>query len=225
MSAPKLRFEEFDGDWVKQSLGLLSDRIGDGIHATPTYDEKGEIPFINGNNLINSQIVINNNTKKINLLEFDKYTQYLTNNTVLLSINGTIGNLAFYNTERVLLGKSVCYINLKSSVDKEFIFKLLQTPSLLKTFDSELTGSTIKNLSLATVRNSQFYCPSIKEQTKIASFLSAVAEKISQLTQKHELLSQYKQGMMQKLFSQQIRFKADDGGEFGGVGREKTWGN
>ena len=40
-------------------------------------------------------------------------------------------------------------------------------------------------------------------------------EKISQLTKKHELLSQYKQGMMQKLFSQQVRFKADDGSEFG----------
>ena len=55
----------------------------------------------------------------------------------------------------------------------------------------------------------------IKEQTKISSFLSNVDEKISQLTQKHELLSQYKQGMMQKLFSQQIRFKAGDGSEFG----------
>ena len=54
-----------------------------------------------------------------------------------------------------------------------------------------------------------------EEQTKIASFLCAVDEKISQLTQKHELLSQYKQGMMKKLFSQQIRFKADDGSEFG----------
>jgi type I restriction enzyme S subunit len=50
---------------------------------------------------------------------------------------------------------------------------------------------------------------------KIATFLSAVDKKISQLSQKHQLLSQYKQGMMQKLFSQQIRFKADDGSEFG----------
>jgi type I restriction enzyme S subunit len=57
--------------------------------------------------------------------------------------------------------------------------------------------------------------PDVEEQTKIASFLSVVDEKITQLKQKHELLSQYKQGMTQKLFSQQIRFKADDGGDFG----------
>lgn len=66
--------------------------------------------------------------------------------------------------------------------------------------------------------------PVKEEQTKIASFLSAVDEKISQLTQKHQLLSQYKQGMMQKLFSQQIRFKADDGSEFG-EWEEKTLGS
>ena len=215
MSVPKLRFKEFDGDWSLSSLNQLSTKIGDGIHATPKYDETGEIPFINGNNLIDGSVVINENTKCISADEFQKYNQILSDRTLFLSINGTIGNLAFYKNEKVLLGKSVCFINLKNDIDKKFIYLLLQSPQLTKTFNSELTGTTIKNLSLATVRNSEFYCPSEEEQTKIASFLSAVDEKISQLTQKHQLLSQYKQGMMQKLFSQQIRFKVDDGSEFG----------
>ena len=215
MSVPKLRFKEFDGNWSLSSLNQLSTKIGDGIHATPKYDEAGEIPFINGNNLIDGSVVINENTKCISAEEFQKYNQILSDRTLFLSINGTIGNLAFYNNEKVLLGKSVCFINLKNDIDKKFIYLLLQSPQLAKTFNSELTGTTIKNLSLATVRNSEFYCPREGEQTKIASFLSAIDEKISQLTQKHELLSQYKQGMMQKLFSQQIRFKADDGSEFG----------
>ena len=212
---PKLRFKEFDGDWTLTTLNQLSTKIGDGIHATPKYDESGTIPFINGNNLVNGRIAINENTKRISSEEFQKYNQILSDRTLFLSINGTIGNLAFYKNEKVLLGKSVCFINLKNDLDKKFIYLLLQSPQLTKTLNSELTGTTIKNLSLATVRNLEFYCPIEAEQTKIASFLSAVDEKISQLTKKHELLSQYKQGMMQKLFSQQLRFKADDGSEFG----------
>lgn len=215
MAVPKLRFKEFDEDWTLTTLNQLSTKIGDGIHATPKYDESGTIPFINGNNLVNGRIAINENTKRISSEEFQKYNQILSDRTLFLSINGTIGNLAFYKNEKVLLGKSVCFINLKNDLDKKFIYLLLQSPQLTKTLNSELTGTTIKNLSLATVRNSEFYCPIEAEQTKIASFLSAVDEKISQLNQKHELLSQYKQGMMQKLFSQQIRFKADDGSEFG----------
>ena len=211
---PKLRFKEFDGDWTLTTLNQLSTKIGDGIHATPKYDESGTIPFINGNNLVNGRIAINENTKRISSEEFQKYNQILSDRTLFLSINGTIGNLAFYKNEKVLLGKSVCFINLKNDLDKKFIYLLLQSPQLTKTLNSELTGTTIKNLSLATVRNLEFYCPIEAEQTKIASFLSAVDEKISQLTKKHELLSQYKQGMMQKLFSQQLRFKADDGSEF-----------
>ena len=215
MAVPKLRFKEFDGDWTLTTLNQLSTKIGDGIHATPKYDESGTIPFINGNNLVNGRIAINENTKRISSEEFQKYNQILSDRTLFLSINGTIGNLAFYKNEKVLLGKSVCFINLKNDLDKKFIYLLLQSPQLTKTLNSELTGTTIKNLSLATVRNSEFYCPIEAEQTKIASFLSAVDEKITQLTQKHQLLSQYKQGMMQKLFNQQIRFKADDGSEFG----------
>ena len=118
MIAPKLRFSEFKDEWFETTLNNLSNKIGDGLHATPKYDENGEIPFINGNNLINGKIVINESTKLINSDEFKKYNQKFSNNSIFLSINGTIGNIAFYNSESILLGKSVCFIDLSESSNK-----------------------------------------------------------------------------------------------------------
>ena len=214
MIAPKLRFSEFKDEWFETTLNNLSNKIGDGLHATPKYDENGEIPFINGNNLINGKIVINESTKLINSDEFKKYNQKFSNNSIFLSINGTIGNIAFYNSESILLGKSVCFIDLSESSNKNLIYYILQSPVLISKFEKELTGTTIKNLSLATVRNTKFLLPNLKEQTKIAEFLSAVDDKISQLSRQLELLNQYKKGVMQKIFSQEIRFKNENGEDF-----------
>ncbi|WP_373686165.1 restriction endonuclease subunit S [Acinetobacter sp. YH12103] len=97
------------------------------------------------------------------------------------------------------------------SLDAEFLYYLINKIELYKIADT----STIPQINNKHIEPYSIYLPSTEEQIKIASFLSNVDEKISQLTQKHQLLSQYKQGMMQKLFSQQIRFKADDGSEFG----------
>ncbi|MBE4925963.1 restriction endonuclease subunit S, partial [Enterobacter cloacae complex sp. I1M] len=56
--------------------------------------------------------------------------------------------------------------------------------------------------------------PEIDEQTKIADFLSSVDERITLLNQQYDLLCQYKKGMMQKIFSQEVRFKDENGEEF-----------
>jgi len=72
----------------------------------------------------------------------------------------------------------------------------------------------MKNITKAGVLNLDLFVPSKKEQTKIATFLSAIDTKIDELALKHELLVEYKKGMMQQLFSQKLRFKADDGSDF-----------
>jgi type I restriction enzyme S subunit len=103
---------------------------------------------------------------------------------------------------------------LNQNENKYFVFNLLQTSKIKLHFDKELTGSTIKNLSLTTIKNTKAYFPTLPEQTKIANFLTAVDDKITLLTKKADLLSQYKKGVMQQIFSQELRFKDDDGQEF-----------
>ncbi|BFU78436.1 restriction endonuclease subunit S [Arcobacter sp. 15-2] len=212
---PKLRFKEFSGDWEEKKLELLCAKISDGIHSTPVYDENGEYYFVNGNNLKNSTIILDEKTKRVSKDEYKKHYRELNTNTILMSINGTIGNIAFYNNEKVMLGKSACYMNINDSLtNKFFISNQLSHNKIQYFYSSELTGSTIKNLSLKTIKNTPIKLPSKQEQEKIASFLTSVDTKIEQLVSKKTLLKEYKKGVMQKIFNQEIRFKDDDGSDF-----------
>jgi len=211
---PNLRFPEFEGAWMTARLEEFCNRISDGIHATPVYDDAGQYYFVNGNNLVNGKIEIDDNTKRVSREEYVKHKRDLDDRTILMSINGTIGNLACYGNEKVVLGKSACYINVTKQVEKAFIYNTLQLRSIKYFFNSELTGTTIKNLSLKSIKNTYVYIPSLPVQQKIASFLSAVDKKIQQLTRKKELLEQYKKGVMQKIFSREIRFKDENGNDF-----------
>ncbi|WP_130537140.1 restriction endonuclease subunit S [Thiomicrorhabdus indica] len=215
VAEPELRFPEFNDSLQRVKLGLLTTKISDGIHSTPIYDEQGDYFFVNGNNLINGRIAIDEKTKRVNEAEFQKHQRELHNNTILLSINGTIGNMAFFRGEKIVLGKSACYINVDpEKSEKRFVSNYIQTTHVRKFFNGQLTGSTIKNLSLYTVKSLPVFIPKIEEQQKIADFLSSVDQKIEQLTEKHRLLTDYKKGVMQQLFTQQTRFKDDQGNDY-----------
>ena len=189
-NVPNLRFPEFTGEWETVALEDICDKIGDGIHSTPNYDENGDYFFINGNNLVNGRIQISETTKRVTKREAEQHnTSHLAENTVLISINGTIGNLALYSHEQVMLGKSACYINPRASKDRLFVFYQLGSRKIYNYFISELTGSTIKNLSLKSIRQTVFHLPSIEEQKKIGQFLSLLDKRIE--TQ-NKIIEQYK---------------------------------
>ena len=104
--------------WMWSRLSSIVTVLGDGIHGTPVYSANGTTAFINGNNLQDGKIVIKPDTKRVTDEEASKHKRCLTKDTVLLSINGTIGNVAFYDGEHVILGKSACYFNLLSGVNR-----------------------------------------------------------------------------------------------------------
>ncbi len=212
MITPQLRFPEFVDLWDNDTLDNLTERIGDGLHGTPEYVSKSDIYFINGNNLIDGRIQINETTKKVSIETFEQNDKNLNENSLLISINGTIGSIARYNSEKVMLGKSVGYFNFKENPD--FFYYLLNTSNIQNYFISELTGSTIKNLSLKTLRETKVNFPKSPEQAKISYFLKTVDEKIVALKKKQSLLEQYKKGVMQKLFCKELRFEDENGNEF-----------
>ncbi|WLE98146.1 MAG: restriction endonuclease subunit S [Candidatus Electrothrix communis] len=96
-------------EWKETTLSEVTSILGDGLHGTPIYDETGEYFFINGNNLNNGKILIKENTKKANADEYEKYKKDLNDRTIFVSINGTLGNIALYNGEKCILGKSACW--------------------------------------------------------------------------------------------------------------------
>ena len=147
-------------------------KIGDGLHGTPEYDENGEVYFINGNNVKGGKIQFDNNTKKINDMEYQKLRLPFDNNTLFLSINGTIGNVAIYRNERIALGKSVAYFNIMTDkLNSKYLFYTLQSAKAQIYFKNSVTGGTIKNLGLKALREFQIQIPPLEEQERIVEIL------------------------------------------------------
>ena len=158
---------EIPATWNWARLSNITSILGDGIHGTPEYDATGTAYFINGNNLSNGSIEIKADTKKVSEQEAEKHKRLLNSTTVLVSINGTLGNVAFYNGENVILGKSACYFNLMGNIDKQYIKHILETEYFTEYAKNVATGSTIKNVPLAGMRNFLIPVPPITEQHRI----------------------------------------------------------
>ena len=193
-------------EWKEYKLGEITTEIGDGIHGTPNYSEDGEFYFINGNNISNGKVIIKGDTKRVNRIEFEKYKKLLSNRTILLSINGTIGNVGFYNNEKCILGKSACYFNLKDNVDKNFVYYTFLTDDFQSHLLNIATGTTIQNVPLKGLRESIILLPPPDEQKRIASILTSIDDKIDLLHRENATL----EVMAETLFRQWLIEEAKD---------------
>jgi len=201
-------FSQKGEGWVEKTFEELSSRIGDGLHGTPKYDEYGKYYFINGNNLNDGLIEIKENTKRVNKEEFEKYKKELTGNTVLISINGTLGKVAFYNNEPVILGKSACYINFNDEVDKHYIKYLVKSPLFFKNMANLSTGATIKNFSLKSMRNYTLTLPPLKQQQQIVEVIDGIQRQTLSLESKYQQelnsLEELKKSILEKAFAGEL---------------------
>lgn len=193
---------EIPEEWKWIRLGEIVSILGDGIHGTPEYDSKGDYYFINGNNLKDGHIIIKEGTKRVNASQYEKYKKELNNSTIFVSINGTLGNLAFYNGEKIIFGKSACYFNLFLEEMKLYIYYFLQTDFFIQYATDKASLTTIYNVSLAAMRNLLISLPPLKEQeeivNKIESLLAKVTELENQIQERKTLSEKLAFGIIKK---------------------------
>ena len=170
--------------WNVASLKDLTTNLGDGIHGTPIYDPSGDYYFINGNNLEQGRIVFRENTKRVSASEAKKNILNLTNKTLLVSINGTLGRVAFYQGEKIILGKSACYFTLKDPIENKYAYYIFSSDIFLNYAKKEATGATINNVSLKSMRNFKVYYPSTVKQKEIVCRIDALKVLLSRFEER-----------------------------------------
>ena len=180
--------------WEVKKLEEVCHKIGDGLHGTPKYDEDGGVAFINGNNLIDGKIVITDRTLFVNDIEAQKYRIDMDANTILLSINGTLGRTAIFRNENVILGKSACYCNINNTfLITKFVEHLMNSLSFKGFLEDNSSKSTIKNVGLKAIRGYGIILPPLTLQQEFANKIEAIEkqkELIKQsITQTEELFN------------------------------------
>jgi len=210
---------ELPKGWVWCRLSELVTILGDGLHGTPEYSINGEYYFINGNNLNGEKIEIKNGTKRVNKEEFFKYQKEMNSNTIFVSINGTLGNLAFYNNEKIVLGKSACYFNLLEGLNKYYMGLIIKSPYFIQWMSRVASATTIKNISLNSMRNLLIPLPPITEQQRIVAKVQQLQQQLSQLEAQVQQSRQYAQQLLQSVLKEAFEEK----GKVYEMGEEKVW--
>ncbi len=230
MNAPVLRFKEFTDKWKTYNLGTITETVTSGSRDWAKYYSDTGSKFIRMTNLSRDGIQL-----KLDDLRFvniksnsaDGNRTSLVSGDILISITAELGKIGWIPPDfgEAFINQHTALIRLKKAkTDTKFIAYLLSTTKLNVHINRMNDSGAKAGLNLPTIKSIQIQSSELNEQTKIANFLTAVDEKITLLTQKEDLLSQYKKGVMQQIFSQELRFKDDDGQEFP-EWEEKTLGD
>lgn len=213
---PVKRFPEFSDEWNKKPIRNWLDKVIDYRGKPPPKTDKG-VPLITARNVRMGYL----DFKADEYIDENKYVEWMNRGfpvggDVMFTTEAPLGNVAQYpSVGQYALGQRIITLQTKlDSCNNSFLFQSLLSPNMQKKINIRGTGSTAKGIKSKLFVKIPMSAPRIEEQEKIALFLGAVDKKIAGLQKKKDLLDTYKKGCMQKLFSQQIRFKDINGNPF-----------
>jgi len=221
---PELRFPEFKSDWKKKNLLSITKYTKGFAFKSKDYKEEG-IRIIRVSDLGVDTIKFNNTQLFIDPAKARNYQKYeLIKGNIIITTVGSkpelkesaVGRGIYVNVDGLgLLNQNLLKFENIEGVNNRFIFSYINTPRYTYFISSISRGNANQsNITVKELLQYRVFLPDLEEQQKIANFLTAIDQRITLLKHKKDALEQYKKGLMQKIFNQEIRFKDEDGNDY-----------
>lgn len=230
MNIPQLRFPKLKGKWNEKKMGeIYSFKVTNSFSRDNLNYAEGTVKNIHyGDIHTKFQTLFDITKEKVPFINADISVNRISEDNYCKE-----GDLILADASEDLndVGKSIEIINLNNEKLLAGLHTILSRPNFEKfhigfggylfksnkvrtKIQKEAQGSKVLSISATRLTNISLDFPSKDEQRKIVDFFIAIDEKIQAFKMKHSLLEQYKKGVIQKLFSQELRFKAANGNEF-----------
>lgn len=233
-NTPKLRFPEFTGEWEEKKLGEIVISLDSGVSVNSVNEaikEESEYGILKTSCIISGMFYPDENKRIID----DEVSRARLNpcaDSILISRMNTpllVGESGYVssNYSNLYIPDRLWMAKINHETTNSRLLSIILSSKKIKDKITNIatgTSGSMKNISKPNFLNLEIRIPTLLEQTKLATFLTAVDEKLTQLKKKKTLLEQYKKGVMQKLFSQELRFKDDNNQDFPDW-QEKTLGD
>ena len=220
-NVPRLRFPRFTDAWEQRELSSIASmhaRIGWQNLRTSEFLDSGDYMLITGTDFENGAV----NYSTCHYVAKERYEQdkniQIENGSILITKDGTLGKVAYVQglSMPATLNAGVFNVKIrnKTEVDEKYLFQYLKAPFLMSYVSQKATGGTIKHLNQNILVDFPVALPQIQEQQAIGEYFSNLDNLITLHQRKCDKLEEYKKAMLQKIFSQELRFKREDGTEY-----------
>lgn len=217
MNVPKLRFPEFSGEWEEKKLADIALLFSKGKGYTKNDLQKNGTPIIlYGRMYTKYETIIDNVDTFVNMQNGSVISK---GGEIIVPASGEtaeeISRASVVKNKGIILGGDLNIISIPTDkFSSSFLALNISNGDSQRKLSKLAQGKSVVHLHNEDLSNLEIKIPSLPEQQKIADFLSTVDSIIASETKILNALQKKKKALMQKLFSQQIRFKADDGSEF-----------
>ena len=212
---PKLRFKEFSDEWeeIKEEIKILSGNA----YPLESYNLEG-ILLVQGLNIYPGKLIIENPIYISK--DFNNFKHIdINNGDILLGLNRPIINnelkvCLFENDKAYLYQRAGILQFNRSKINTRFLYQYLRSKFFKRKLEKELVGSDQPYIKSDLFKIIKILSGKFTEQEKIANFLFSIDKKISLTEEKLKLFREYKKGVMQKIFSQELRFKDSNDNDY-----------